>query len=344
MFTGIKLFYARLKPQLPTVCFLCGSTWDSLTLKRIDSVLDLSIFSAYLFLSSIIVILLSRKMTFRFSKYLPSAAQFFFGGMFSACTVYYFKSTSSLLTFLFLLCLAGILVCNEFLEKKYSNAQVAFTFWSICTVMILNFLIPVLTGIMNSWIFLLTITTALLLCFTVTRIALSKISLKPVISVYSILVLFYFLNVIPPVPLSLKKMAVFRSVNRSGNEYICKIEKPRWYEPFKSGEKVYKYAPGDTVFCFTSVFAPTRLKKEIYHHWYYKDPSNGKWKETTKIGYKLTGGRDQGYRGFTYKRNTPPGSWKVVLKTKEGKTVGIIPFKVVSRDTSDSLSLYTLRY
>ena len=161
-------------------------------------------------------------MTFRFSKYLPSAAQF----SLEECSVpaQFTISKSYIISsdFPFPSLSGRILVCNEFLEKKYSNAQVAFTFWSICTVMILNFLIPVLTGIMNSWIFLLTITTALLLCFTVTRIALSKISLKPVISVYSILVLFYFLNVIPPVPLSLKKMAVFRSVNRSGNGIFAK--------------------------------------------------------------------------------------------------------------------------
>ncbi|NLG17070.1 MAG: DUF2914 domain-containing protein [Fibrobacter sp.] len=344
MLSGIRSLYTKLKPQLPTVCFLCGSTWDSLTLKRIDSALDLTIFSTYLFLSSIIVILISRKVNFRFAKYLPSAAQFFFGGMFSACTVYYFKSTSSLLTFLFLLCLAATLVCNEFLEKKYSNAQVTFTFWSVCAAMILNFLLPVLTGLMSPWIFLAAIATAFLLCFAISRIALSKVSLKPVALIYSALILFYFLNVIPPVPLSQKKMAIFRSVSHSGNEYVCTMEKPRWFEPFKSGESVFKYSPQDTVFCFSSVFAPTRLKKEIYHHWYYKDPESGKWSEATRIGYRLTGGRDQGYRGYTYKKNIGPGSWKVMLKTKEGKTVGIRSFKVVSHDLSDTLSLLTVRY
>ena len=179
MIAKTRLLYTRLKPQIPTICFLGGSLWDTLTLRRIDNALDMAIFSGYLLLSAIIVVLIARRSTFKFSQYLPHAAQFFFGGLFSACTVYYFKSTSSLLSFLFLLSLAGMLVGNEFLEKKYSNAQIVFTFWSICAAMILNFLVPVLFNRMNSLVFLASILTALIICLLIRQISLSgSLSIK----------------------------------------------------------------------------------------------------------------------------------------------------------------------
>lgn len=344
MLQKFKKWYHAKKDYIPTICFLCGSTWDVFTLRRIDNALDLAIFSIYLLLSAIIVVLITRNLNFKFSKYLPAAAQFFFGGMLSATTVYYFKSTSSFPAFLFLLFLACLLVGNEFLEKKYSNAQISFLLWSICAAMILSFVLPVLFCRMDAWIFLLAIASASILCLTIKSISITKVSLIPTIGIYSLLILLYFTNIIPPVPISTKQLGIYHSVYKNGNQYICSLEKPRWYSLHKKSEKKFRYSPGDTLFCFGSVFAPTQLKKKIYHHWYYMNPQKGKFEEVAKIGYRVTGGRDEGYRGYTYIRNIREGRWKVLLKTDDGKTIGTQSFKVTRYQENQSRQLTALSF
>lgn len=336
MISKIKTFFlTKIKPHLPTICFICGSTWDTLTLRRIDSWWDLTVFSTYLFLSGIVVTLIGRKVTFKFSEYLPSVAQFFFGGLFSACTVYYFKSTSSWPTIIFFFGIVCLLVGNEFLEKKYkSSTQIVFTFWTICCFMILNFLIPVLSHSMGHITFILTVIAAFSLALLIKFLAKnSALSIIPTLSVYILLVGFYFLDIIPPVPLSQKHLGMYYSVQRKDGQFYGTIAEPKWYEPFKKSEQTLFYSPGDAIYCFGSIFAPTKLKKKIYHHWFYKDPKTNKYVHRGAFGYNLVGGRDKGFRGYTFKRNIQPGAWKVAMKTEDGRTVGVTHFKILKADS-----------
>lgn len=346
MLNKIKSKYEKYSGRLSTISFLCGSIWDTLTLRRIDNTRDLIFYSVFLFLSAVIVVLISSRIKFKFSEYLPIAVQFLFGGLFSACTVYYFKSASSVASFAFIIGLATLLVGNEFFEKKYGNSQIVFILWATCAVMVMNYLIPILLHAMGPFIFVLGILCSFLLCSALQYMSASpKPSLKPVALIYIGLTLLYFLNVIPPVPLSKKQMNIYRSVHSDDDNYICAMEKPRWYQPFKKGESTFHYWPGDTLFCFCSIFAPNHLQNKIYHHWYYKDPEKHKYMEIAKIGYQLSGGRDDGYRGYTFKCNAIPGRWKVVLKTPEGKTVGETSFKVVAGNKPvDSENLSYIKY
>lgn len=122
------------------------------------------------------------------------------------------------------------------------------------------------------------------------------------------------------------------------------MEKAKWHEFFKKSDKRINYTPGDTIFCFSSVFAPTMLKKKIYHHWYFKNKKSGKYEQTAKIGYYLTGGRNDGYRGYTFIRNIKPGKWKVKLKTDDGKTIGIESFNVVFNDKMDKPQMQMITF
>jgi len=275
---------------------------------------------------------MGRWKTFKYASYLPAVVQFFFGALFSACTVYYFKSTSSFPAFLFIIGLACLLVGNEFLEKKYSNGQVAFTLWAVCAFMIFNFLLPVFTHQMDWIIFLTGVAAALLLSVLIKNFSGGQKSMLPVYGVYAVLIVLYFTNIIPPVPLSRKDMGIYHSVKRVEKQYVCTMQKPAWYEFYRKGELTYQYVPGDTVFCYSSIFAPTRLQKKIYHEWFFKHPQKG-YIGSGRFGYNLTGGRAEGYRGFTYKKNIRFGRWKVALKTEEGKTVGVVYFTIVPADT-----------
>ena len=142
----------------------------------------------------------------------------------------------------------------------------------------------------------------------------------------------YFANAIPPVPLAVKHIGIYRSVEKTDGAYVCLMEKPRWFEVWRKGEKAYRYRPGDAVYCFTAIFAPTRLTQQIYHHWYYRGADAGAYRDVGRVGYGLAGGRDEGYRGYTYKKAVSPGKWRVEVETEDGRTLAVQSFTLVPDD------------
>ena len=48
------------------------------------------------------------------------------------------------------------------------------------------------------------------------------------------------------------------------------------------------------------------------------------------IGYNITGGRDHGFRGYTYKSNVKEGLWKVEVITEEELVLGVIDFEIIT--------------
>jgi len=318
-----------IKPYIPAVGFAGGWTWDSLTLKRIDNPADLLIIGAYLILAVALIVLISREVKFKYSQYFPFGLQFLFGGIISPFTVFYFKSSATFGSLLFTGLVVILLVANEFIEKRLGRGQLAYILFSICTFLYFTFLIPIIVGYMNIWVFLLSIIISILVSIGIIRIIKSPLkTIRPVILIYSTFLVFYIANIIPPVPLSTKQIGIYRSVLKRGEEYICKYEKPPWYAFNRSSESNFNYSSGDTVFCFSAIFAPTNLTKQVSHHWFFKKA--GEWVLTDQIPYSINGGRSDGYRGYTYKTVIQPGRWKIMLKTDDGKTLGSVKFEVVT--------------
>ena len=162
-----------------------------------------------------------------------------------------------------------------------------------------------------------------------------------IISIFFILNLFYYFNWIPPVPLSLKDAGIYHHVSRVDEQYLVKYEKGTWYHFWKSSDNNFHYQPGDTVYCYAAVFAPTELNKKIIHQWQIFDKRSDEWKTTDRLSYKINGGRDGGYRGYTYKKNMQNGEWRINVITKEGLLLGRVSFDVSSIEDK-SIKLKTI--
>jgi hypothetical protein len=93
------------------------------------------------------------------------------------------------------------------------------------------------------------------------------------------------------------------------------------------------------VYVFTSIFAPSDFKKNVLHRWKWFSPYTNKWEVIDEIGFEITGGRDKGYRGYTYKNNVMEGEWKVDVITKEGLVLGIIDFAIEVDSTAEPQGL-----
>ncbi len=81
------------------------------------------------------------------------------------------------------------------------------------------------------------------------------------------------------------------------------------------------------LYALTAVRAPRGLNEQIHHVWL----QNGV--EVDRITLKITGGRKEGYRAWTHKRNFPAdpvGRWQVQVITDSGQLIGLSRFDVTA--------------
>ncbi|MBL7959528.1 DUF2914 domain-containing protein, partial [bacterium] len=83
-------------------------------------------------------------------------------------------------------------------------------------------------------------------------------------------------------------------VTKTDYQYTLQFEKPEWYAFWRNSSSVYQYCQGDTVFCFTSIFAPTEMNMTIYYNWQRYEPNQKQWISQEKLSYLLQGGREGG--------------------------------------------------
>lgn len=342
-----KSFYKKHERFIPIISFFLGFTWDSLTLSRIDQLFDSLILFLYIILLGAIIILMLLidkdkihiRILNKYREWYPAAIQFFLGGLFSTYVIFYFQSASFTKTSLFLVLLIGLFIANEFLHNKLKNLLLLLSMYFLAIFSFFVFFLPVLFTVMSVYIFLLSglvslgIVILILYLLRKYEVIETKIELQHyyalITGIYIILNLFYFLNWIPPVPLSMKYAGIYHNVHRSGDYYVLKHEQPKWYQILKTDDSKFYYHEGDSVYCYAAVFAPTNLNQKIYHEWQLYSPNKSEWLSSDKLGYELKGGREGGYRGYTLKKNIKPGEWRVKIVTADNLLLGTINFDII---------------
>lgn len=343
-----RRFIRKHQKYAPIIFFICGFTFDTLTLGRIDRLYDIIVLCNHMTLLTITLYLYNISDDFkwkntyleRYKVYFPLAIQFFFGALSSAYVIYFSRSVSLSKTMSFFIILLTILFANEFLKKRISNKYLQFSVYFFISFTFFSFIIPVLFKVMNTNIFILSglisLGFTLMLIIVVYKkspstraeIHLGKI-IGMVLLLYTIINVFYIFKLIPPVPLALERGLVAHSVKVENNHYVVTYETDDWYIFWREHRLKFIAKPEDPVFVFTSIFAPTSIEKSIYHRWKWFNTSTDEWEIVEDIGYAITGGRDHGYRGFTFKNNTKEGLWKVEVITEEELIIGVIDFEII---------------
>ncbi len=340
-------FYQRYEKYVPLAAFVIGFIWDSLTLTRIDSRLDNFILLSYTIAAGILIAVIGRVERGRLRQvwivsrlhWITGATHFFLGSLLSSYVVFYFKSAAVGKSFIFIGLLIALMLANEFFSARLRNLKLLCAIYFFCCFAFLTFFLPVMTHTMNATMFI----SSGVLSFFITSVIIAAVyyggirqarrelidmSWPPAV-IFFALILFYFQNWIPPVPLALKDDGIYRGVKRVGENYEVRYSKPRWWQVFKTDDRHFAYAPSDTVYCFTAVFAPAGLRESIEHHWQLKN-AEGDW---TTIGppYKnliKQGGRDGGWRTYSLKKNMSAGEWRIEVKTAKGRLLGRIPLEI----------------
>jgi hypothetical protein len=357
-FSYLKEIFYRYERKLSSIALVLGFIFDNLTLQRVDFVMDNLIIIFYLALAGLSIVLMNAYEDGRlkgwfienFNEFLPIVLQFSFGGLFSAFVIFYSRSATLFSSGPFVLILAVLLIGNEFLRKKYAKLvfQTTLYFLSIFSFMI--FFIPVLTKEIGATVFLLSGALSLLtiniFILIISRFASKRFFEKKksiLFSIYSVFIfinILYFLNIIPPIPLSLKEADVYYLVTKTqnGSYFLQGEEYNHWYEKYLPVKTIH-LSKGSPAYVFSSVFAPTDLNTQITHDWQYYDESLESWISSSKITFPIIGGRDAGFRGFSKKEIIWGGKWRVDIKTTRGQIVGRVRFNI--EETPSNFNLRT---
>jgi hypothetical protein len=152
--------------------------------------------------------------------------------------------------------------------------------------------------------------------------------------VFASINLFYFANILPPLPLTLMKAGVFHAVTKTGDTYEAQAEPNGWFggaglASALAAAPVLHVEPGEPLSVYSAVFAPIQLRANIVHIWRRYDNVAGRWQTEAAVSFPITGGRDGGFRGYSVKSSPRTGQWRVDIATADGRLIGRVPFSVV---------------
>ena len=361
--SAFRNYIRKHEKYAPFLFFIGGFIFDSLTLGRIDRLYDLIVLCLYMTLLTVTIYLYNLaddgkwKNTFlaKYEEYFPLAIQFFFGGLSSAYVIYFSRSVSLSKTISFFIILVTLLIANESLKKRISNKYLQFSVYFFVSFTFFTFIIPVFIKEMNTGIFIfsglvsLIVTLILIIVIyslspsTRAELRIGKI-IGIIVTMYTVINLFYFSKLIPPVPLALENGIVAHDIKVENNNYVVSYETDDWFIFWRDHRLKFIYAPGENVYVFTSIFAPTDIKKSILHRRKWYNDATDEWEIVEDIGYNITGGRDAGFRGFTFKNNVKKGLWKIDVITEEELVIGVIDFEIEISNSLNPLKVVNKKF
>lgn len=330
-----------MSDYLPAIFFFAGFVWDALTIGRNVAASDLIIFAGYLFAAGFILFFISRpgfiladeaKLSSRLYAIVTSRApyfllQFLFGSLLSALFILYFKSSSHWLAWLMSLLLASLLVANEFLENHYRRFTISWALFGLCAMLLFNFALPFLLGsVLSIWFYLSTLLGAVFAYWLYTKTPNNIGSIWPVSVIAGLLMLAYAADMIPPVPLVKRDIAMAYAIQKVNGQYQLSQAKSPWWKFWRKTSDDLQVSSGQRIFCFSTIFAPAGLKTKLFHDWQLKTKAG--WVLQSRASFVVSGGRYNGFRGYTYKSNPAAGDWRVVIKTENEKTIAVHNFSV----------------
>lgn len=337
--------YTRFARHLSSISLFGGFAFDAVTLKRVDTFWENFWVLVHLLLVAGCILLLNRaespsadpQPTAKPDSWLTSALQFLFGGLLSTFLVFYFRSGSLRVSWPFFLLLAIAFIANERLKRQYARLgfQLSFFFLSLFSFAI--FIVPVLVHAIGRLVFLLSGVVSLGLLWLFLRAlqfvageifaAGRKALTVSIATIFLGINTLYFLNLIPPLPLSLQDAGVYHAIARtSDGNYLVEAEDQGWLRFFRLAP-VFHLIPGGPIYVYSAVFSPTSLNTDIIHEW--QTYERGDWVTADHIALRVRGGRGGGYRTYSVKSGLRPGAWRVAVETPTGAILGRVRFNVL---------------
>ncbi|MBV9331379.1 MAG: DUF2914 domain-containing protein [Alphaproteobacteria bacterium] len=288
----------------------------------------------------------------RIRRYLPAATQFALGGLWSGFLVFYSRSASLAASWLFLCTLGAFLVGNEIFRRYHERLVFAALLFFFATYSYAIFTVPLVTKTIGKLTFLASGAVAIFI-FLLFLSVLSIIGRKRYLqsrwqllagaaAITAAMNAFYFMGILPPLPLALTRIGIYHEVKHKGDVYIAKGEPQSWLAQYGLEKPVVHLRTGEPLSLYAAVFAPVRLSTRIQHLWQIYDPKRKRWIIQSGVSFPISGGRGGGYRAYTVKTHPAPGEWRVDVLSEDGRLIGRLNFILVQTATPAAVSTVTL--
>ncbi len=347
-YNATKAWLQKHERVLIPATLVFGVVVDAITFATIDVVLAFSLLIGHVLLVGWAIAFLQgydarvfshKSRVFQYGRLIvPYVIQFSFGALLSAVFIFYVFSGSIWVSWPFVLLVVVLMISNDVFRKYYMRATIQMGLYFFILFALSSVMLPYVLQKMGAWLFVFSGVFAIgliwgyikwLAGFVPTISFGIKRFEKPIITIFIIMNALYFLNVIPPVPLSLRDSVVAHSVARSSAGYSLQVEKQSFFQRFVPGQRIYRQ-DGEPVVVYTAIFAPGSLRARVYHNWQHKE--NGAWVSKGRFSYTVFGGRQDGFRGYSQKSTLDPGSWRVDVETERGQVMGRVRFSIKEGD------------
>jgi hypothetical protein len=347
----LRLYVGRNEREIAVAFFAGGFLFDIVTVGRIDSWVTIAQQAGYL--AAVTAVLLHMlleqgapppelagrpRLWHWYYEYRSAAIHFALGALMNLYAIFFFKSSSLLVSFGFLAFLLALVVANESRRFKALGLHFKFALLGLCYLSFAAIVVPIAAGAIGTWIFVGSMLAGVMplsaIAWWIRRRSpalFPRVRRQMLLPLGAVLLAFlaaYLLRVIPPAPLSIPFIGVYHAVERTGEGYHLAHERP-WWRFWHNGDQEFRAQPGDRVFVFFRVFSPARFADRVRMRWYWEPGGRG-WLAQDSIPIDIVGGREEGFRGYGYKANYQPGRWKVQVETEDGREIGRVYFTLES--------------
>ncbi|MFZ2266481.1 MAG: hypothetical protein WAV95_02775 [Azonexus sp.] len=332
----------QLRRLYPLAAFLGGFAWDALTIGQRVRVIDLWRLGAFLLGAGLLVFWLAARE--RRQAVAPDDGagwrgrlrwqapyllmQFFFGGIFSALFILYLKSAAHLGTWLMALLLGALLVGNEFVGKQYGRRfTLTWALFALNAILLFNFALPHAIGSLHPLWFYVSTAAGIILTHALWRLVPGQPGrIFPAWAVSAVLLLAWGLDMIAPVPLVKQDLAVGHDFSQQSGRYVLQVEPAPAWQFWRDQAPTLRVAAGERLYGVSAVFAPRGVTAGLEHRWEIREA--GGWRLVSRNAFQSTGGRERGFRGYSWVNSPQAGEWRFIVATQDGRTIGILPLQI----------------
>lgn len=347
----VKAFYKEYESFFMPALIVWGFVFHYITFKVIPITDVLYLVFGYLALATLTIIfihlydqeLITQKLRY-VRLFAPLILQFTIGSIIGGVFIFYWFSGSLAISWPFITLIVLLLVGLELYKHYLENAVVQLALYNFAAFLMLAVALPYFFTSINPIFFILAGLLSLALVYGLIwllRNSSAIIDHRPkiifvCILTFAIMNFFYFYNFIPPVPLSIRDSGVYHDVYQSGNSYVVESEKESFWQRLSLTQTIH-LGPGEKAYVFASIYSPSDLNTDIVYDWQYYDTVGEKWTSENKTSFHLTGGRQEGFRIYSYRINLADGKWRVYIETPRGQVLGRQEFNIENVAQSPAL-------
>src|SRR5258706_8421329 len=247
----LKLYYERNEQKVAILSFICRFFFDIIRVDRVDSwhaIAQQVLYLAVIFAALTQMFLEEGKpqpdpaslfvVKRWYYRYRTAIVHFFLGTLLNVYTIFFFKSSSLLVSFGFLVFLAFLLWANESEHFKSRGLTFKFVLLALCAMCFAANVVPIAVGSIGTTVFLVSMLVG---CVPMVGVAwwirkkkpdlfprARRQMLVPLGGVLIGFLVFYYFRLIPPVPLSIPFIGIYHAVEKTQDTYRLSHERPAW--------------------------------------------------------------------------------------------------------------------